>query len=249
MATSGRRPCTSPFPTVTQPALRCCWRLERGPSWTPCDASWLPSERKGAPRRASARRALALVTPRSALQARPRAAAAVPRRGRQLLLPSGQQHALPHGAAILPERPHHDEAAAQRWIPSLQVRLRLSFSISAPRPMAFQRNRAILHHRCFQCCHGDDVGTDSRWTDLRNRVYQVYSQPDVVTVGPYDLHRTVVTAVTTARVSVLRLRVGVVADTPGRRRGEDAPRLRELRQHLSKAQADPADGARVGGDF
>lgn len=31
--------------------LRCCWRLERGPTWTPCDASWLPYERRGALRR------------------------------------------------------------------------------------------------------------------------------------------------------------------------------------------------------
>lgn len=28
--------------------LRCCWRLERRPTWTPCDASWLPYERRGA---------------------------------------------------------------------------------------------------------------------------------------------------------------------------------------------------------
>lgn len=62
------------------------------------------------------------------------------------------------------------------------------FAILAPHPMTFQRNRAILHHRCFQCCHGDDGGMHSRWIDLRNRAYQIYSQPDVVTVGPYDLH-------------------------------------------------------------
>lgn len=59
------------------------------------------------------------------LQARSCAAAAVLRRRRELLLQSDQQHAVPHSAAVLPERPHHDETAAQWWIPSLQVRLRL----------------------------------------------------------------------------------------------------------------------------
>lgn len=40
-----------------------------------------------------------------------------------------------------------------------------------------------------------------------------------------------------------------MADTSSGRDGEDAPGLCELRQHLSKAQRDPENGARVGGDF
>ncbi|XP_069376326.1 ankyrin repeat and SOCS box protein 15b isoform X2 [Paralichthys olivaceus] len=34
--------------------------------------------------------------------------------------------------------------------------------------------------KCFQCCHEDGEEMDSTWTDLHNQVYQIYSQPNVV---------------------------------------------------------------------
>ncbi|CAG12076.1 unnamed protein product, partial [Tetraodon nigroviridis] len=42
-------------------------------------------------------------------------------------------------------------------------------------------NAGYQAYKCFQCCHGDDGGAESRWTDLRNQAYQIYSQPDVIT--------------------------------------------------------------------
>lgn len=50
-------------------------------------------------------------------------------------------------------------------------------------------------------------------------------------------------------LSVLRVPVGVMVDASGRWRGEDAPGLCGLRQHLSKTETDAENEARVGGDF
>lgn len=78
------------------------------------------------------------------LQARPCAAAADLRRRRELLLQSDQQHAVPHGAAVLPERPRHDETAAQRWIPSLQVHPRLHLAHLANSSVIFLKRMSNL---------------------------------------------------------------------------------------------------------
>lgn len=42
--------------------------------------------------------------------------------------------------------------------------------------------RNTVSGRCFQCCHGNVDEMDSTWTDLHNQAYQIYTQPNVITV-------------------------------------------------------------------
>ncbi|XP_003972946.2 ankyrin repeat and SOCS box protein 15b [Takifugu rubripes] len=57
----------------------------------------------------------------------------------------------------------------------------LQYCLSDHIMMRLLLNSGYQAYKCFQCFHGDDRGVDSRWIDLRNRVYQIYSQPDVIT--------------------------------------------------------------------
>ncbi|TNM91297.1 hypothetical protein fugu_019677 [Takifugu bimaculatus] len=92
----------------------------------------------------------------------------------------------------------------------------LQYCLSDHIMMRLLLNSGYQAYKCFQCFHGDDRGMDSRWIDLRNRVYQIYSQPDVITFCEF--------------VSVSWL------THPSRRDGEDAPGLRKPRtlQHLCR---------------
>ncbi|XP_040885612.1 ankyrin repeat and SOCS box protein 15b [Toxotes jaculatrix] len=41
-------------------------------------------------------------------------------------------------------------------------------------------NSGYQAYKCFKCCHGNSEEMDSSWIDLHNQVYQIYTQPNVV---------------------------------------------------------------------
>ncbi|KAM3836202.1 ankyrin repeat and SOCS box protein 15-like [Diretmus argenteus] len=56
----------------------------------------------------------------------------------------------------------------------------LQYSLNNRTMLRLLLNSGYHAHKCFQCYHGNSEEMDSTWAELHNQVYQIYSQPDVV---------------------------------------------------------------------
>lgn len=99
-----------------------------------------------------------------------------------MLLQIDHQHSVPHSSAVLPDGPCHAATAAQQWISSSQVRLSQGVWGILSKLHILTFHVCNTSGRCFQCFHGKGEETDSTWIDLHNQAYQIYSQPDIITV-------------------------------------------------------------------